>query len=92
MAMLDTLRASQQLQAAGIPAEQAEVLVTTFAEDFGASLATRDDLDREIALLRSDLALAEQRLLNRIYLAVGAAATFLTAVIALATTVIVALG
>ena len=92
MAMLHTLRASQQLQAAGIPAEQAEALVTTFAEDFGASLATRDDLDREIALLRSDLALAEQRLLNRMYLTMGGLGGFLTAVIGLATTVIVALG
>ena len=51
MGLLDTLKASRRLQAAGFPEEQADELVATFAEDFGQNLATKDD----IALLRKDL-------------------------------------
>ena len=51
MVLLDTLKASRRLQAAGFPEEQADELVATFAEDFGQNLATKDD----IALLRKDL-------------------------------------
>ena len=51
MVLLDTLKASRRLQAAGFPEEQADELVATFAEDFGQNLATKDD----ITLLRKDL-------------------------------------
>ena len=51
MGLLDTLKASRRLQAAGFPEEQADELVATFAEDFGQNLATKDD----ITLLRKDL-------------------------------------
>ena len=51
MVLLDTLKASRRLQAAGFPEKQADELVATFAEDFGQNLATKDD----IALPRKDL-------------------------------------
>ncbi len=53
MVLLDTLKASRRLQAAGFPEEQADELVATFAEDFGQNLATKDD----IALVRKDIEL-----------------------------------
>ena len=120
MAMLDTLRASQQLQDAGIEAGHADALVTTFAAcgvsprrgkargeptglpawkaSFGERLATRDELREtearlvaEIAAVRAEIREAEQRAMNRAYLALGAFATFLVAVVSIATTVIVTL-
>ena len=50
MVAFDTLKASQRLRKAGFPEDQANALVSAFAEDIGANLATKDD----IALLRKD--------------------------------------
>ena len=66
MAMLDTLRASQQLQQAGIEAGHADALVTTFSEGFAERLATRDELHAEIEDVRADLRSTEARLLAEI--------------------------
>ncbi len=52
MAMLDTLKATRQLQEAGFPEPQADALVATFADGFGENLATKHD----IALLKQDIA------------------------------------
>ena len=66
MAMLDTLRASQQLQNAGIEAGHADALVSTFSEGFGERLATRDELHAEIGDVRAELRSTEARLLAEI--------------------------
>ena len=99
MAMLDTLRASQQLQDAGIEAGHADALVSTFSEGFGERLATRDELHQtearllaEIEGVRAEIREAEQRAMNRAYVAIGAATTLLVAVISIATTLIITLG
>ncbi len=51
MAMLDTLKATRQLQEAGFPESQADALVATFADGFGELLATKHD----IALVRTEI-------------------------------------
>ena len=58
----DTLKASRRLQKAGFDEAKAEALVSIFAGDIGASLATkadvaavRTDLTHEIAAVRTDL-------------------------------------
>ncbi len=51
MVAFDTLKASQRLRQAGFAEAQANALVSAFAEDIGANLATKDD----IAFLRKDL-------------------------------------
>ena len=99
MTLFDTLRASQQLQEAGFEAPQADALVTVFAEDLGDRVATKDDvlsvreeLTNTEERLRGEMRELEHRLVNRIYLAVGAGATFLAAVMGVCTAVIVAFG
>ena len=78
MAMLDTLRASQQLQEAGIEAGHADALVATFSQSFGERLATRDELQAglaatrdelhaEIAAVRAELKQTEERLNGRMH-------------------------
>jgi vacuolar-type H+-ATPase subunit I/STV1 len=73
MAMLDTLRASQQLQDAGIEAGHADALVTTFSEGFAERLASRDELHQaearllaEVGGVRTELHQTEARLLAEI--------------------------
>ena len=51
VAAFDTLQASRRLKAAGFDEAQADTLVAIFAEDVGASLATKNDL----AALQTDL-------------------------------------
>ncbi len=58
---------------------------------FGERLATRDELQQTEARLRAEIREAKQRAMNRAYLALGGVTAFLTAVIAIATSVIVAL-
>ena len=94
----DTLKAARRLQdEAGFDEKQAAVLVSTFAEGVGENLATKADL----AVLRSDLKetsahlRAEMRELEqRVYVRVGAMlsglAVFLTAVIGIATAILLA--
>ena len=94
----DTLKAARRLQdEAGFDEKQAAILVSTFAEGFSENLATKTDL----AVLRADLRdtaaqlRAEMRELEqRIYVRVGAMVTgasiFLTAVIGIATAIILA--
>ncbi len=51
MVTFDTLKASHRLREAGFEEQKANALVNAFAEDIGASLATKDD----IALLKGDI-------------------------------------
>ena len=58
----DTLKASRRLQEAGFDETKAEAIVSIFAADIGASLATKDDLattrtdlTHEINTVRTDL-------------------------------------
>ncbi len=94
----DTLKAARRLQdEGGFDEKQAEVLVSTFAEGVSDNLATKTDL----AVLRSDLKDTEARLRaemreleQRVYVRMGAmiagAAAFLTAVISIATAILLA--
>ena len=94
----DTLKAARRLQdEAGFDEKQAAVLVSTFAEGISENLATKTDL----AVLRSDLKEAEARLRaemreleQRVYVRMGAMisglAVFLTAVISIATAILLA--
>ncbi len=57
MAMLDTLKATRQLQQAGFPESQADALVATFADGFGENLATKHDIAGQGTELRAEIAL-----------------------------------
>ena len=54
-AVFDTLKASDDLKAAGIEAKQAEAIVHTMAGAFEDTVATKADLKIEIGAVRSDL-------------------------------------
>ena len=84
MVLLDTLKASRRLQAAGFPEEQADELVATFSEDFGQNLATKDD----IGLVRGEIRDESRKLQIRMYLGLGALAGLTLAGISIATTVL----
>lgn len=98
MVTFDTLKAARRLQdEAGFDEKQANVLASVFAEILSERLATKADL----ALLRSDLKDTETRLRaemreleQRVYVRMGAMisglAVFLTAVIGIATAIILA--
>lgn len=51
----DTLRFVKRLQAAGFTAEQAEAQAEAFSEAVSESLATRQDLEHAVALLKADI-------------------------------------
>ena len=55
-AVFDTLKASDNLKAAGIEAKQAEAIVYTMAGAFEDTVATKADLKIEIGAVRSELA------------------------------------
>ena len=96
MLTFDTLKAARRLQdEAGFNETQASVLVSTIAQGLSENLATKDDLAREIAAVRGEIAAlrSEMRALEqRVYVRVGAmvsgAAVFLTAVIGIATAIL----
>ncbi len=93
MAMLDTLKATRQLQEAGFPEPQADALVATFADGFGENLATKHDialLRAEIEAVRGEMREMEQRLIIRMYVIMGGGVAFLSGVIGIATAIIVA--
>ena len=89
---------------AGFNEVQASVLVSTIAQGLGENLATKDDLAREIAAVRGEIAavrgevdslraeVPDMRFEQRVYVRVGAmvsgAAVFLTAVIGIATAIL----
>ena len=69
----DTLKASRRLQNAGFDESKAEAIVSIFAADIGASLATkgdvaavRADLTDDLAALRTDIEHMEERLEQKI--------------------------
>ena len=51
----DTLVASKQLQAAGVPESQADAIVTTLARGFGDNVATKDDLQIAVAKIEGKI-------------------------------------
>ena len=89
MAVLDTLKASRRLRDAGIEEAHAEALVAAFTEDIGANLATKDDIANLGNMLRSEMALREQRMNLRIALAIGSATTVLLAAMGILAGIIV---
>ena len=87
----DTLKAAQRLQdAAGFDEKQASVLVSTFAQGVTENLATKSDLENSEARLRADMRELEQRVYVRVGAMVNGASIFLTAVIGIATAIILA--
>ena len=83
--VFDTLKASRQLQDAGFDETQADALVTAFSGSLSGDLVTN-------AVLQSELQALEQRLTIRMYTLAGAVAAFLTAVISIATGILLAAG
>ena len=55
-AVFDTLKASRDLKAAGFGDSQAEAIVTTMAEAFDDTVATKADLDAVKSELKQDIA------------------------------------
>ena len=103
----DSLKAARRLQdEAGFNETQASVLVSTIAQGLGENLATKDDLTREIAAVRGEIAVPrseaaeirtdflaairafEQRLYVRVGAMITGATLYLTAVIAIATAIL----
>jgi uncharacterized pyridoxal phosphate-containing UPF0001 family protein len=78
----DTLKFSNRLKAAGVPDKQAEAEAEALSEVLEVSikdLPTKDDLSREVELLRRDMRELEQRMTIKLgglmVVAVGAVAT-----------------
>ena len=97
--MFDTLRASQELREAGFEARQADAMVSAFAGAMFGNVATKDDvtaLKDDLGALKDDLIALEerieQRMTLRLYTVAGAVAAFLTAVMAIATAILLAAG
>ena len=82
--MFDTLKASQQLQDAGFDEARADAVVTVFA-DVSRQLVTR-------AVLQDELRTLEHRLTVRGAMIFGAVAAFLTALMSIATAILLAAG
>ena len=55
--MIDTLKLSNRLKAAHMPAEQAEALSEGLAESLKDSYVTREYLDARLAVLRNEIAM-----------------------------------
>lgn len=51
----DTLRFSKRLQAAGYSIEQADAQAEAFSEAVSDSVASRDDLDHAVTILKTDI-------------------------------------
>ena len=88
----DTLKAARRLQdEAGFDEKQAAVLVSTFAEGISENLATKADLTNEGAALRgAEMRELEQRVYVRVGAMISGLAVFLTAVIGIATAILLA--
>ena len=87
----DTLKAARRLQdEAGFDEKQASVLVSTFAEGVTENLATKTDLTNEAAAIRAEMRGLEERVYVRVGAMVTGASVFLTAVIGIATAIILA--
>ncbi len=85
----DTLKAARRLQdEAGFDEKQASVLVSTFAEGVTENLATKSNLKNTEARLRAEMRELEQRVYVRVGAMVTGASIFLTAVIGIATAII----
>ena len=78
-AVFDTLKASRTLKAAGINEAQADAIVTTMAEAFDDTVATKSDL----AILKAELLAAFSNAINRMLIAQLAVAGLLFAALKL---------
>ncbi len=77
-AIFDTHAFVKRLTAAGMPIEQAEILADEHARRLGEQLATKQD----VALLRSDLVVMEQRVKDQLTIRVGSMLAAAVAIIA----------
>jgi len=77
-AIFDTHAFVKRLTAAGMPVEQAEVLADEHAHLPGEQLATKQD----VALLRTDLVVLEQRIKDQLTIRVGGMLAAAVAIIA----------
>ena len=77
-AIFDTHAFVKRLTAAGMPVEQAEILADEHARLLGEQLATKQD----IALLRTDLVVLEQRVKDQLTIRVGGMLAAAVAIIA----------
>jgi hypothetical protein len=77
-AIFDTHAFVKRLTAAGTPIEQAEILADEHVRPLGEQLATKQD----VALLRSDLVVMEQRVKDQLTIRVGSMLTAAVAIIA----------
>ena len=77
-AIFDTHAFIKRLTAAGMPVDQAAVLADEHARLLGEQLATKQD----VALLRSDLVVLEQRIKDQLTIRVGGMLAAAVAVIA----------
>ncbi len=75
----DTLAASKQLQEAGLPEPQADAIVTTLAGGFGATVATKHDLDTAVARLESEMHRQTAWTLGTLLVAIGVATAVIVA-------------
>ncbi len=77
-AIFDTHAFIKRMTAAGMPIEQAEILADEHARLLGEQLATKQD----VALLRSDLVVMEQRVKDQLTIRVGSMLAAAVAIIA----------
>jgi hypothetical protein len=77
-AIFDTHAFVKRMTAAGMPMEQAEILADEHARLLGEQLATKQD----VALLRADLVVLEQRVKDQLTIRVGGMLAAAVAIIA----------
>jgi hypothetical protein len=53
--MLDTLKLTKRLEGAGLERQVAEAMAEAFAESTSETVATKDDLQHEVATLRAEI-------------------------------------
>ena len=97
--IFDTLKASQRLQEAGFDEERVETLVSIFAGEIGASLATKDDvaavrveMKQMEERLEQKIAQSEQRLMIRMGAMAGGSVAVLLAALGIVTGILLAAG
>ena len=89
---IDTLAATKQLQEAGLPERQADAIVTTLAGGFGATVATKHDLERAVEKLDGKINQLRGELRSEMHRQTAWTLGTLLGAISVATAVIVAAG
>ena len=88
----DTLAASKQLQEAGLPEPQADAIVTTLAGGFGATVATKHDLETAVEKLDGKINQLREELRSEMHRQTAWTLGTLLGAISVATAIIVAAG